>query len=177
VLLSPLLAIIWFGIRLDSRGAAIFKAQRVGKHGQVFTMYKFRTMCVDAEARLVQIAHLRQGGPYMIKIPSDPRVTRFGRFLRRTSLDELPQLWNVVKGEMSLVGPRPQAPDEVALYNSRQRCRLEVTPGITGLWQVTARDIPDFEEWIRLDLQYIAGWSLWLDFKILLRTFGEVAGK
>jgi lipopolysaccharide/colanic/teichoic acid biosynthesis glycosyltransferase len=133
-------------------------------------MYKFRTMCVDAEARLPQLAHLNAGGSRLIRIDNDPRVTRLGSFLRRTSLDELPQLVNVVRGEMSLVGPRPQSPDEVALYSEHQRERLAVPPGMTGLWQVTARDDPRFDEWIRLDLQYIRQWSLGLDLKILLKT-------
>jgi len=133
-------------------------------------MYKFRTMCADAEARLPQLAHLNVGGAHLIRIRNDPRVTRLGSFLRRTSLDELPQLVNVVKGEMSLVGPRPQSPDEVALYSEGQRERLTVPPGMTGLWQVTARDEPRFDEWVRLDLQYIQQWSLPLDFKILLKT-------
>ncbi len=177
MLISPVLGIIWLGIKLDSHGPAIFKQQRVGKNGRVFTMYKFRTMEVDAEKRLFDLAHLNQGGLYMIKIPNDPRVTRLGRILRRTSLDELPQLWNVVKGDMSLVGPRPQSPHEVALYTSEQRRRLQVTPGITGLWQVTSRHIPDFDEWVRQDLHYIAEWSLALDFKILIKTAGAVIRK
>ena len=133
-------------------------------------MFKFRTMCVDAEARLPQLAHLNMGGAHLIRIHNDPRVTRLGSFLRRTSLDELPQLVNVVKGEMSLVGPRPQSPEEVALYSEGQRQRLAVPPGMTGLWQVTARDEPKFDEWVRLDLHYIQNWSLPLDFKILLKT-------
>jgi lipopolysaccharide/colanic/teichoic acid biosynthesis glycosyltransferase len=112
----------------------------------------------------------------MIKIPDDPRVTRLGRILRRTSLDELPQLLNVLRGEMSLVGPRPQAPNEVALYTPYQRRRLAVLPGITGLWQVTARHSPSFDEWVRLDLAYIDGWSLGLDLGILLRTIGAIFG-
>lgn len=170
ILLSPLLVLIGFSVRLDSSGPVLFAAKRVGKHGKEFTMYKFRTMHTDAEIRLAQLSHLNQGGPYMIKIPNDPRVTRLGKFLRRSSLDELPQLWNVLRGEMSLVGPRPQAPNEVALYSPYQRGRLEVLPGITGLWQVTARHSPSFDEWVRLDLEYINNWSLTLDFKILLRT-------
>ena len=174
VLLSPLLALIWLAVRLDSPGPAVFKQNRVGKNGRIFTMYKFRTMVADAEKRLAQLAHLNQGGLYMIKIPNDPRVTRLGRFLRKTSLDELPQLWNVLKGEMSLVGPRPQSPHEVALYTPRQRCRLLVTPGITGLWQVTSRHVPDFDEWVTLDLNYMMEWSLALDGLILLKTVGVV---
>jgi lipopolysaccharide/colanic/teichoic acid biosynthesis glycosyltransferase len=133
-------------------------------------MYKFRTMWTDAEERLPQLAHLNAGGNHLIRIANDPRVTRFGSFLRRTSLDELPQLMNVIKGEMSLVGPRPQSPAEVSKYSARQLERLNVPPGMTGLWQVTARDDPEFDEWIRLDLQYIERWSLRLDLRILLKT-------
>jgi lipopolysaccharide/colanic/teichoic acid biosynthesis glycosyltransferase len=140
-------------------------------------MYKFRTMCADAERLLPQLAHRNLGGAYMIKIPGDPRVTRVGRFLRHTSLDELPQLINVLRGEMSLVGPRPQAPNEVALYTPHQRRRLHVLPGITGLWQVTARDNPSFDEWVRLDLAYIEHWSLWLDLRILARTVLQVVAR
>lgn len=168
--LSPLLILVAAGVRLDSAGPVLFVPARVGRDGRVFKMYKFRTMCVDAEARLPQLAHLNLGGEHLIRIRNDPRVTRFGSFLRRTSLDELPQLVNVVRGEMSLVGPRPQSPEEVALYSDGQRERLTVPPGMTGLWQITARDEPKFDEWVRLDLQYIQHWSLPLDFKILLKT-------
>ena len=170
VVVSPLLVLVAAGVRLDSPGPVLFVPGRVGRNGRVFRMYKFRTMCVDAEARLPQLAHLNVGGDRLIRIDNDPRVTRLGSFLRRTSLDELPQLVNVLRGEMSLVGPRPQSPDEVALYSDGQRERLAVPPGMTGLWQVTARDNPTFDEWIRLDLQYIRQWSIGLDLKILLKT-------
>ncbi len=170
VALSPILALVAAGVRLDSPGPTLFVPVRVGRNGRVFKMYKFRSMCVDAEARLPELAHLNRGGERLIRIVNDPRITRFGSFLRRTSLDELPQLINVVKGEMSLVGPRPQSPDEVALYSDGQRQRLAVPPGMTGLWQITARDEPRFDEWIRLDLEYIRNWSLPLDLKILLKT-------
>ncbi|MGH9395295.1 MAG: sugar transferase, partial [Terriglobia bacterium] len=127
---------------------------------------------------LKDLAHLNQGGKLMVKIPNDPRVTRVGRFLRKYSLDEIPQLWNVIRGDMSLVGPRPQAPDEVALYDDRQRRRLSVPAGITGWWQVTARHDPHFEVWVTKDLEYIDHWSVSLDVKILLRTVIVVlAGK
>ncbi len=170
VALSPILALVAAGVRLDSPGPTLFVPVRVGRNGRVFKMYKFRSMYVDAEARLPELAHLNRGGERLIRIVNDPRITRFGSFLRRTSLDELPQLINVVKGEMSLVGPRPQSPDEVALYSDGQRQRLAVPPGMTGLWQITARDEPRFDEWIRLDLEYIRNWSLPLDLKILLKT-------
>jgi lipopolysaccharide/colanic/teichoic acid biosynthesis glycosyltransferase len=170
VVLSPLLVAVAAGVRLDSPGPILFVPARVGRDGRTFRMYKFRTMCVDAEARLPQLAHLNLGGERLIRIENDPRVTRLGSFLRRTSLDELPQLFNVIKGDMSLVGPRPQSADEVALYTDGQRQRLAVPPGMTGLWQVTARNDPRFDEWIRLDLQYIRDWNLGLDLKILLKT-------
>ena len=170
ILVSPLMLAVAIGVRLDSSGPALFRQTRVGLDGREFTMLKFRSMCADAEQRLAGLAHLNSGGSRLIRIPSDPRVTRLGAFLRRTSLDELPQLLNVLRGEMSLVGPRPQSPGEVALYTSLQRQRLSVLPGMTGLWQVTSRDDPSFAEWVRLDLDYIQRWSLGLDLKILLRT-------
>ena len=159
-----------FLVRVDSKGPVLYKAQRVGRGGRVFTMYKLRTMIADAENSLEGLRDQNLGGKYMIKIPNDPRVTRVGRWLRNTGLDELPQLINVLRGEMSVIGPRPQAPDEVALYTAKQRRRLEVRPGITGLWQVTARNNPSFDEWVRLDLEYIDSRSLALDLSILFRT-------
>jgi lipopolysaccharide/colanic/teichoic acid biosynthesis glycosyltransferase len=176
ILASPLMLAVAIGIRLDSSGPAIFRQRRVGLDGREFTMLKFRSMGVDAEQRLAGLAHLNAGGNQLIRIQSDPRVTRLGAFLRRSSLDELPQLVNVLRGDMSLVGPRPQSPSEVALYSSRQRQRLGVRPGMTGLWQVIARDDPSFDEWVRLDLEYIQHWSLGLDLKILLRTPRIVLG-
>jgi len=170
ILALPLMVAIALAIKLESPGPVIFKTTRVGRRGKPFTMYKFRSMRSNAEEVLKEIIHLNEGGPYMIKIRNDPRVTWVGHILRRTSLDELPQLVNVLKGEMSLVGPRPQAPNEVALYNAHQHRRLEAVPGITGLWQVTARDNPSFDEWVRLDLEYIENWSLGLELQILLRT-------
>jgi lipopolysaccharide/colanic/teichoic acid biosynthesis glycosyltransferase len=173
---APLAAVITVLIRLDSPGPVIFKATRVGKDSRPFTMFKFRTMSVDAEARLPALAHLNLGGQRLIRIPDDPRVTPFGRLLRRTDLDELPQLVNVLRGDMSLVGPRPQAPNEVALYTTVERQRLGVRPGLTGLWQVTARANPSFDEWMRWDLQYVSSWNIWLDLSIIARTAWMVAG-
>jgi lipopolysaccharide/colanic/teichoic acid biosynthesis glycosyltransferase len=170
VLLSPLIALVSIGLRLESRGPVLHVRPRVGRDGLLFRMYKFRTMTIDAEERLQTMQHLNVGGARLIRIANDPRVTPMGAILRRTSLDELPQLWNVLRGEMSLVGPRPQAPDEVQNYTESERKRLAVLPGMTGLWQVTARDNPNFEEWIRLDMHYIRNWSVWLDFQILART-------
>ena len=174
VILSPLLAGLALAIWLEDYGPAFYKPQRIGKDGTQFTLYKFRTMVVGAHDMLAELAHLNLGREMMIKIPNDPRVTRVGRVLRKFSLDELPQLWNVVKGDMSLVGPRPQAPDEVIRYTADQRRRLAVMPGMTGLWQVSARNDPSFDVWVAYDLEYIARWSIWLDIKILLQTIPVV---
>ncbi len=175
VVASPLLAIIALLIRLDSQGPAIFRQERVGLHGRRFTLYKFRTMTIDAEEQLGQyLAKNEMRGP-VFKLRDDPRVTPIGRWLRRLSLDELPQLWNVLAGDMSLVGPRPPLPREVAQYDGWHRRRLSVRPGITGPWQVKGRnDLPHFDRWVELELDYIDHWNLWLDLKILLHTVSEV---
>lgn len=170
----PICAAVAVLIKLDSAGPVIYSAERVGKNGSVFTLYKFRSMVADAHARLDQLAHLNEGGQHMIKIADDPRVTRVGHFLRKYSLDEIPQLWNVLRGDMSLVGPRPQAPCEVALYNDYQRRRLSVPAGITGWWQVTARHDPRFEVWVEKDLEYIDSWSFGFDLVIIMKTIGVV---
>jgi exopolysaccharide biosynthesis polyprenyl glycosylphosphotransferase len=168
--LSPLLAVIAALIKLDSRGPVFYRAQRAGRKGRLFRCYKFRTMVSNADD-LKQ--HLRQknqrSGPFF-KIADDPRITRLGHFLRRYSLDELPQLWNVLKGEMSLVGPRPHPVDDFAEYEIDHLARLDVTPGITGLWQVTARRDPSFQRGVELDREYIRTWSLRMDIRILMRT-------
>lgn len=170
VLLVPLVLLIGLVIWLDSRGPVFFNSIRVGQNGRQFVMYKFRTMVVDAEEQLSKLQHRNLGGNLLIKIPNDPRITHVGRLLRESSLDELPQLLNVLKGEMSLVGPRPQYPREVAHYTEQQTRRLVVPPGMTGLWQVSARDSASFEDWVRYDLEYIDNWSLWLDIKVLVLT-------
>ena len=170
----PVLLILAIAIKLDSPGPVFYNRVRVGKDGTPFVMYKLRTMVADAEQRLADLQHLNAGGAHMIKITNDPRVTRVGRFLRLSSVDELPQLFNVLKGDMSIVGPRPQAPHEVALYTAEQRQRLAVTPGITGLWQIRDRHNPSFERWVSWDLTYIAHWSLLVDIRILLQTFTMV---
>lgn len=172
--LGPFFLLVAILIKVDSPGPVIYRSRRAGKDGKPFTMYKFRSMREDAEDILSKIAHLNKAGPYMIKIDNDPRVTRIGWFLRNSGIDELPQLVNVIKGDMSLIGPRPQEFDKVALYTPHQRRRLEVRPGITGLWQVNARHSPSFAERVRWDLKYIDNWSLWLDFKIMLRTITVV---
>ncbi len=171
---APVLVLATIAIRLDSAGPVCFNRVRSGKDGAPFTMYKLRTMHTNAEARLAELQHLNAGGIYMIKIVDDPRITRVGRFLRVSSIDELPQLVNVLKGEMSLIGPRPQSPNEVALYTDEQRRRLAVRPGITGLWQVHDRHNPSFERWMLWDLTYIDNWSLWLDLTIALRTLAMI---
>jgi lipopolysaccharide/colanic/teichoic acid biosynthesis glycosyltransferase len=174
VLLVPLMLLAAVAIKLDSPGPVSYNRRRVGKDGRPFVMYKLRTMTANAEQRLADLQHLNRGGPHMIKIANDPRVTRVGRLLRATSIDELPQLLNVLKGEMSLVGPRPQTPDEVALYTEEHRLRLTVKPGMTGLWQVRDRHNASFERWMAWDLAYVRGWSLWLDLSIACQTIALI---
>ncbi len=170
----PVLLLIVVVVRLESRGGAVFRQTRVGLDGRSFTMYKLRTMCQGAEALQPALAgHNEAAGP-LFKLRSDPRVTRVGSLLRKTSLDELPQLVNVVRGEMALVGPRPALPDEVAAYSERESLRLNVLPGVTGLWQVSGRSDLDRETAIDLDLTYNRGWTALDDLKVLLSTFGAV---
>jgi exopolysaccharide biosynthesis polyprenyl glycosylphosphotransferase len=170
VALSPILLVIALSIRLGDGGPALFRQRRLGLHGRPFFVLKFRSMTVDAEARQAEIAGRNEISGRAFKITDDPRVTKVGRFIRRTSLDELPQLWNVLKGEMSLVGPRPPLPSEVDGYDLWHRRRLSMKPGITGLWQVRGRRDPDFDTWVQADLEYIDRWSLLLDLQILART-------
>ena len=170
VLLSPLLLGASLAIRLGDGAPVLFRQTRVGLHGRPFTIYKFRTMVVGAEERLDEVRHLNERQGAAFKTSDDPRITPVGRWLRRTSVDELPQLWNVLTGSMSLVGPRPPLREEVAEYDIWHRRRLSMKPGITGLWQVEARHDPDFDRFVEHDLVYIDGWSIWLDLKILLKT-------
>lgn len=169
--LAPLLAVIAGFIRLDSRGPVLYCAQRAGRKGKLFRCYKFRTMVSGADRLKDDLRENNQRSGPFFKISNDPRITRLGRFLRRYSLDELPQLWNVVKGDMSLVGPRPHPLEDVAGYEIEHLARLDVTPGITGLWQVTARRDPSFQRGMELDREYIRTWSLRSDMRILLKTF------
>jgi exopolysaccharide biosynthesis polyprenyl glycosylphosphotransferase len=163
-------------IRLESAGPVIFRQTRVGRNGRLFTLYKFRTMGCDAEAQKAALVSGNDMSGFLFKMRGDPRVTGIGRVLRRTYLDELPQFWNVLKGDMSLVGTRPPTVDEAACYASHHKRRLSVRPGITGLWQITGNGaVTDFEEVVRLDCHYIDGWSIWLDLQILLRTCVTVA--
>jgi exopolysaccharide biosynthesis polyprenyl glycosylphosphotransferase len=174
VLLAPLFAVAAIAIRAGSPGPVLFRQVRIGKAGRRFVMYKFRTMVVDAESRRHELVDLNHRDGVLFKMPSDPRVTRVGRWMRRLSIDELPQLINVVRGEMSLVGPRPPLPEEVAAYPSDMRRRLAVSPGLTGLWQVSGRSDLSWEETVRLDLRYVENWSFSLDLVILLRTLSAV---
>jgi len=170
IVAAPAMLIIGGWIRARDGAPVMFRQTRVGLHGRRFQILKFRTMAPDAEARLAGLAARSEVNGAAFKLSEDPRVTRSGRLLRRTSLDELPQLWNVLLGEMSLVGPRPALPREVESYDLWHRRRLSMKPGITGLWQVSARRSSEFDEWAELDLSYIDRWSLWLDLKILART-------
>jgi lipopolysaccharide/colanic/teichoic acid biosynthesis glycosyltransferase len=170
VFLWPLMLAIAFAVKLESPGPIIYRSLRAGKWGRKFACYKFRTMVAEADALKGKLRFLNQRlGPFF-KIAGDPRVTRLGQFLRKYSLDELPQLWNVLKGDMTLVGPRPHPLDDVELYGAGHHKRLEVKPGLTGLWQVTARANPSFETCMALDIAYIQQWSLLLDFRILMKT-------
>jgi exopolysaccharide biosynthesis polyprenyl glycosylphosphotransferase len=170
VLISPVLLAIYLYIRRKEGAPVIYRQTRVGLNGRSFWLLKFRTMVPDADKQVDQLALLNEVRGNAFKITNDPRLTRSGAFLRRTSLDELPQLWNVLRGDMSLVGPRPPLPIEVIDYDIWHRRRLSMKPGITGLWQVTARNNPDFDRWVERDLEYIDRWSLWLDVTILART-------
>jgi len=175
LLVSPILMVVALLIRLDSKGPIFFSQVRVGKNGQRFKMYKFRSMYIDAEQRKLElIAHNEMQGGVLFKMKGDPRVTRVGRFIRKYSIDELPQLWNVVIGDMSLVGPRPPLLIEVEQYTPYQRRRLSVTPGLTCIWQVSGRSEIPFVKQVELDLEYIATQSFWNDIRLLLKTVPAV---
>lgn len=159
----------------DPKGSPIFVQERIGKNGKPFKMYKFRTMCVDAEDRLSEVAHLNEKSGPVFKIKEDPRILRSGKILRKLSLDELPQFWNVLKGDISVVGPRPALPKEVATYNDYQKQRLLIKPGITCYWQTrTNRDSISFDDWVDLDLLYIKQCGVWADAKLIIQTVGVV---
>jgi len=170
----PVIMIAVLAIRFSSPGSILFKQERIGLNGRIFMLYKFRTMIEDAHQRRAEVEHLNEMTGPVFKARADPRVTTIGRVLRKFSFDELPQLWNVVKGDMSLVGPRPPIPEEVWRYERWQRRRLSMKPGLTCLWQISGRNDLDFNRWMELDLQYIDNWSPSLDFKILLRTIPAV---
>ena len=172
--LSPVMLAIAIAVKLDSRGPILYTSERIGKKARVFRCFKFRTMIRDADRRRAEIMHMNERQGILFKMSNDPRVTRVGAFLRKYSLDELPQFFNVLSGDMSIVGPRPPIASEVRQYNLAHLRRLDVTPGITGLWQVQARQDPSFDSYISLDVAYIENWSVWLDLKIILRTIGVV---
>jgi exopolysaccharide biosynthesis polyprenyl glycosylphosphotransferase len=174
VVLAPLLLLAAGLIWLEDRGPIFFTQQRSGLYGRTFPMYKFRSMVVDAEKQKAALEKLNEMSGPVFKMKRDPRITRIGALLRKTSIDELPQLWNVLRGEMSLVGPRPPIPAEVARYERWQMRRLSMKPGLTCIWQVSGRNRVDFDNWMRLDLEYIDNWSLFLDVKLILRTFPVV---
>jgi len=174
LLLSPLFVATAIGVKLDSPGPVFFSQTRVGKNGRPFKMLKFRSMHIDAEERLDSLRTQNEVSGPVFKMRNDPRVTRVGRFIRRTSLDELPQFLNVLSGEMSIVGPRPPVPSEVRQYQRWQRRRLSVKPGITCTWQVSGRSDVSFDQWMKLDLEYIDTWSLWGDIQICFRTVPAV---
>jgi exopolysaccharide biosynthesis polyprenyl glycosylphosphotransferase len=173
VLLFPVMLLVALLIRLTSPGPVIFRQERCGLNGRRFVFYKFRSMCDHAEGMRASLEHLSERET-ALKIPNDPRLTPVGRWLRKFSIDEWPQLWNVLKGDMSLVGPRPAVPEEVEQYKRWQRRRLRMRPGLTCLWAVNGRDAVDFETWMKLDMRYIDSWSLALDWKIILRTIPQV---
>jgi exopolysaccharide biosynthesis polyprenyl glycosylphosphotransferase len=172
----PIMFVVAVAIKFDSKGPIVFSQVRVGKYGKFFKMYKFRSMIYNAEQLLDNLQHKNEMTGPMFKIKKDPRVTRVGRFIRKTSIDELPQLFNVIKGEMSLVGPRPNLPREVEKFTCQQKIKLLAKPGLTCYWQVMGRSNIDFEEWMRLDLKYIKDRSMLLDIKLIFKTLGVFFG-
>jgi exopolysaccharide biosynthesis polyprenyl glycosylphosphotransferase len=177
ILTAPLMAIMAILIKLESRGPVLYRSTRIGKNGRPFTFFKLRSMVNGADRNRHHLSHLNEADGPIFKISRDPRVTRIGRFIRTTSIDEIPQFLNVLRGEMSLVGPRPPLPEEVSQYEPWQLHRLEVKPGITCLWQISGRSRLSFQEWMRLDLEYIRRQSFALDVKILLRTIPAVLSR
>ena len=170
LVLSPLFIIIAIIIKFTSKGPVFFSQKRVGRNGKEFDMYKFRSMVVNAEELKEKLAAQNEMSGPMFKMKDDPRVTKVGKFIRKTSLDELPQLWNVLKGDMSLVGPRPSLPKEVAQFDEWMYKRLEVKPGLTCYWQVSGRNNIDFEDWMKLDIKYVEERNLWIDIKLIFKT-------
>ena len=173
-ILSPVLLVIAIAVKFDSPGPILYESERIGKKARVFKCIKFRTMVKDADRKRAEIMHMNERQGILFKISDDPRITKVGRILRKYSLDELPQFLNVLLGDMSVVGPRPPIASEVRQYNLAHLRRLDVTPGITGLWQVQGRQDPSFASYVSLDVTYIDNWSVWLDFKIIMRTIGVV---
>lgn len=176
ILLSPVFIIVGTIIKLDSKGPVIFSQKRVGKDGKEFKMYKFRSMVVNAEELKKKLMHQNEMSGPMFKMKDDPRITKIGKFIRKTSIDELPQLINVLKGEMSLVGPRPSLPKEVAQFEPWMMRRLDVKPGLTCYWQVSGRNNIDFDDWMKLDIKYVEDRSIKLDIKLIFKTFFVLFG-
>ena len=177
ILASPIMLVVAILIKLeDSKGPIFFSQIRNGAYPKTFKMYKFRSMYIDAEDRLQELMHLNEQSGPAFKIKDDPRITKVGKFIRKTSLDELPQLFNVLKGDMSLVGPRPAIPREVEQYTAYQKQRLFVKPGLTCIWQVSGRNNIEFNQWVELDIEYIKTRSLWLDLKLILLTIPALLG-
>lgn len=174
VVLSPVFLIVAVAIKADDGGPVFYNQERVGKGGKHFKMYKFRSMRVNADQELNDLIHQNEVDGAMFKIKNDPRITRVGKFIRKTSIDEFPQLLNVLLGQMSIVGPRPPLPREIKLYTNYDRQRLFVRPGCTGLWQVTVRNSVGFHEMVNIDLEYIQKRGFWLDVKIIFRTIGII---
>jgi exopolysaccharide biosynthesis polyprenyl glycosylphosphotransferase len=176
IILSPIMLIAAMAIKVESKGPIIFTQDRVGLNGEIFKIYKFRSMVVNAEKTLKYLKDKNEMSGPVFKIKDDPRVTKVGKFIRKTSIDELPQLFNVLKGDMSLVGPRPNLPKEVMQYTEFQKQKLLAKPGLTCYWQVMGRNTIDFEDWIKLDIKYIQERSLWVDIKLIFKTFFVLFG-
>lgn len=176
VLMAPIMLIVAICIKLESKGPVVFSQERVGEKGKLFKMYKFRSMVINAEGLLDKLQEKNEMTGPMFKIKEDPRITKTGKFIRKTSIDELPQLFNVLKGDMSLVGPRPSLPKEVMEFTKRQKLRLVAKPGLTCYWQVSGRNTIGFEEWMELDIKYIEERNTLTDIKLIFKTFGVLFG-
>jgi exopolysaccharide biosynthesis polyprenyl glycosylphosphotransferase len=176
ILLHPVMVVVAIWIKIGSKGSVFFTQERVGQDGRGFMMYKFRSMCIDAEYLLEKLQDKNEMSGPMFKIKEDPRVTKIGKFIRKTSIDELPQLFNILKGEMSLVGPRPSLPKEVAQFSSFQKQRLVAKPGLTCYWQVSGRSDVSFKEWMEMDVQYIEERNTWIDIRLIFKTVGVLFG-
>ena len=176
ILLSPIIAIVACAVKVTSKGPIFFSQKRVGKNGELFEMYKFRSMVVNAEELKENLEDQNEMSGPMFKIKDDPRITKVGKFIRKTSIDELPQLWNILKGDMSLVGPRPSLPKEVEQFDNWMFKRLSVRPGLTCYWQVSGRNNIDFEDWMKLDISYVEDRNIWIDIKLIFKTIFVLFG-
>lgn len=176
ILLSPIIAIVACAVKVTSKGPIFFSQKRVGKNGELFEMYKFRSMVVNAEELKGNLEDQNEMSGPMFKIKDDPRITKVGKFIRKTSIDELPQLWNILKGDMSLVGPRPSLPKEVEQFDNWMFKRLSVRPGLTCYWQVSGRNNIDFEDWMKLDVKYVDERNIWIDIKLIFKTIFVLFG-